>query len=155
VSADEPSPTPSAEYVDQRLKPQLAWYEARARGAKRWRHGLASVQIISTIAIPVVNVFTHSVYVSSTLAGIAALSTAFENLFGHRDHWLGYRQTAQALETLLMRFNLSLPPFDGADKHERIITEGEAILDGEGAKWAESVKQRGGASRGPSYLIGG
>lgn len=151
MCADEPSP--ATEYLERRLRPQLAWYEARALSAKHWRHGLAAVQIIATIAIPVVNVFTHSVYISSALAGVAALATAFEGLFGHQDHWLSYRQTARTLETLLLRYELNLAPFDGADKHERIVAEGEAILDGEGAKWAEGVKQRGSGPRGAGIVI--
>jgi hypothetical protein len=151
VSADEPSP--ATDYLTRRLKPQLEWYERRAASSKRWRHGLASVQIIATIAIPVVNVFTHSVYVSSSLAGIAALATAFENLFGHQDRWIVYRQTARSLETLLLRYELGLSPFDGADKDERIIAEAEAILEGEGAKWVEGVKQRGAGSRGANIVI--
>ena len=161
MTADEPSPTAprnaqtAADYLTRRLKPQLAWYEARAQSAKRWRHGLAALQIIATIAIPIVNVFTHSVYVSSFLAGIAALATAFENLYGHQDQWLAYRQTARALETLLMRYELGLPPFDGADKYDLIVAETEAVLEGEGAKWVEGVKLRGSGSRAPNIVIGG
>jgi hypothetical protein len=154
VDPNAPSPARASEYIERRAKPQLAWYERKALSAKRWRHGLAGVQIVATIAIPVVNVFTHSVYVSSSLAGIAALATAFESLYGHQENWLAYRATARALETLLMRYELTLPPFDGAHRHERIIAESEAILEGEGEKWIEGVKQRGLGSRAPNIVIG-
>jgi hypothetical protein len=154
VSGDEPSPARGEKYLDIRLRPQLQWFERRSRDAKRWGHALAAAQIVATIAIPVVNVFTHSVYVSSILAGIAALATGFENLYGHRDAWLAYRQMARALETLLLRYQLGLSPFEGADKDERLVEETEAALDNEGARWAEGVKQRGG-SRGASIVIAG
>jgi len=160
VSPDEPSlardgAATAADYLGRRLKPQLAWYERRAVSAKRWRHGLAAAQIVATIAIPVFNVFTHSIYVSSALAGIAALATAFESLFGHQDQWVAYRQTAQALEKLLIRYELSLAPYDGADKDARIVADGEAIIEGESSRWLEGVRQRGAGSHAPNVVIGG
>jgi hypothetical protein len=151
VNAEEPSPI--THYIERRLKPQLAWYEQRALTSKRWRHALASVQIVATVAIPVVNVFAHSISASSVLAGIAALATSFEGLFGHQDRWLAYRQTARALETLLLRYELGLAPYDGSDKPDRLISDAEAVLDGEGAKWAEGVKQRGAGGRAPNIFL--
>jgi hypothetical protein len=146
--------TPSADYIERRLKPQLAWYERRARTSKQWRYFLAGVQIVATILIPVVNVFTHSVYLSSALAGVAAMATAFESLFGHQDQWLAYRSTARALETLLMRFDLKLPPYDGEDRDAQLIEDAESVLEAEGANWRESVKQRASAARAPNIVIG-
>lgn len=149
----EPTAQSAADYLARRLRPQLAWYEKRARDAKRWHYGLACVQIFSTISIPVVNVFAHSVYLSSTLGGLAALATAMSSLFGHQDQWLVYRQTAGTLEALQVRYELGLDPFNGSDRHGRLIREAESVLEGEGMKWSEGVKQRGSSSRTPGVII--
>ncbi len=54
-----------------------------------------------------------------------------------------------------MRYELSLSPFDGADRYDLIVAEAEAALEGEGAKWVEGVKLRGSGSRATNIFIGG
>jgi hypothetical protein len=142
------------DYLARRLAPQLVWYEAKARWAKRWHFGLMGAQLIATTAIPVVNVLTHSIIVSSVLAGVAALAGGFAQMARHQEHWLVFRQTAGALEALRTRHEIGLPPFDGDDRHDLMIAEAEKILAGEGTQWNALVSQNVQGSMGHMTIIG-
>ena len=39
-------------YVTDRLQDQITWYDKKSQSAKRWFHGLRSVEIIAAAAIP-------------------------------------------------------------------------------------------------------
>jgi len=142
-----------AEYLEKRLKPQLEYYERESAHAKRMNRYLSAVQLTATVGIPVVNVFLHSVYASSILAGVAALATGWAQIERYQERWLTYRQTASSLDTLRLRYELSLPPLDGDDRHDRLIAEGETLLGRESAQWAEIAKQKG-APGAPTILMG-
>lgn len=150
-SAEAPKPAPSrvtaeaAEaWMERTVEPQRAWYDAKAQKAKLWHVLLSGVQLVGTAAIPVVNSITHSVTLSSLLAGAAAIATGFAQLLRHHDHWLTYRAAAGALDTLQKRYEVSLPPFDGPDRHDHFIAEADRIMGDEGGKWLEHVKKKPG-----------
>lgn len=97
--------------------------------------------MVATAAIPVINVFTHSVFTSTILAFVAAIAAGFSQLWKHHEHWLRYRATASALESLQIRYELRLPPFDGEDSHARVVEEADRLLGDEGAKWTSVLRQ--------------
>ena len=137
----------AARYIALRLKPQLAWYGARAARAKLSHHGLLGVQLVATAAIPVVNVVAHSVVASSVLAGCAAIATGFAQMLRNQEHWIAYREAARALEDLALRYDIALPPFDGDDRHQRLVAEADRILGDEATKWSDMAKRPGKAGK--------
>ncbi len=96
--------------------------------------------MVATAAIPVVNVFVKSVTASTVLAFLAALAAGFSQLWRHREHWERYRATASALESLLIRYELRLPPYDGDDAPARVIAEADRLLGEEEAKWTAAIR---------------
>ena len=148
--APEQTPRISAEiasaYMERRIKPQMAWFNKRAGDAKRWHYGLTGAQMVATSAIPVLNVFIHSVIASTVLAFVAAIAAGFGQLWKHHEHWLRYRATASALDTLQIRYELRLPPFDDEDAHAKVIEEADRLLGQEGAKWTSAIRKAGKAA---------
>lgn len=128
-------------YLDKRVKPQREWFDRRAAESKTWHFRLAAAQMICTAAIPVVNVFVKSVLASTLLAFAAALAAGFSHLWRHREHWERYRATAGALETLLARYELRLPPYDTPDAPARVIEDADSLLGVEEEKWTQAIRQ--------------
>lgn len=153
-AATRVSETTAAEYLEKRLKPQFEYYERESARAKRMHRMLAAVQLAATVGIPVINVFLHSVYASSVLAGVAALATGWAQIERFQERWLTYRQTAGSLDTLRLRYELGLPPFDGEDRHARMIEDSEDLLGHEATQWVDINRQKGGPSA-PTILMGG
>lgn len=135
------SPDAARAYLDKRVKPQQAWFDKRAADAKTWHYRLSGTQMVATAAIPVINVFTHSVIASTILAFVAAIAAGFAQLWRHHEHWLRYRASASALESLQIRYELRLPPFDGEDAHARVVEEADRLLGDEGANWTSAIRQ--------------
>lgn len=148
-------PEAAAAYVEKRLRPQLAWYEAKAKRAKTWHFGLVGTQLVATTMIPVVNAVTHSVEASTVLAAIAAIATGFTQMARHQSHWLRYRDTANGLEKTILHYELELPPFVDTDRHVQLIVHGDRLLGEEGAKWMTTVRSATGktpAAKGASPI---
>lgn len=145
-SPPSPSPSPvpadaARAYLDKRVVPQKDWFDKRAKDAKDWHFRLAAAQMVATAAIPVVNVFVKSVMASTLLAFVAALAAGFSQLWRHREHWERYRASAKALETLLIRYELRLPPYDGEDAGARVIADADRLLAEEESKWTAAIRQ--------------
>jgi len=146
--AETPSPaspavTPQAAtaYLERRVKPQQAWFDKRAGEAKTWHYRLTGAQMVATAAIPVINVFTHSVMASTILAFVAAIASGFAQLWKHHENWTRYRASAAALEALQIRYELRLPPFDGDDAHVKVIEQADRLLGEENTQWVSAVRK--------------
>jgi hypothetical protein len=139
-SAPQVSRETAQAYLDKRVKPQQLWFDKRATDAKSWHYRLTGAQMVATAAIPVINVFTHSVMASTVLAFVAAVASGFAQLWKHQEHWVRYRATASALDSLQIRYELRLPPFDGPDAPTRVIEEADRLLGDEGANWTSAIR---------------
>jgi hypothetical protein len=131
-------------YFDVRLKPQLAWYETRSRTAKRWNVGLVTTQLLTTSSIPVANALVGTSAVSTAFAALAAIATGFLQLGKFHENWVRYRSTVGALQAIKLRYELGLPPFDGEDRHARLIEEAEKAILQEGAQWSAEIAGQAG-----------
>lgn len=129
-------------YLDNRFRPQLAWFEKAAARAKQ-RHGfLSTAQLCATAAIPATNVLTQSTTASTVIAVLATIAAGLLALFGHREEWLRYRRTAAALESIKARLDAALAPFDGDDGENHFMEACEEILGGELGQWETQVRAR-------------
>jgi hypothetical protein len=137
----------AAAWIKRVVEPQRLWFDAKAEKAKFWHVALTGTQLVGTASIPVVNSLTHSVGLSSILAGMAAIATGFGQFLRHHDHWLRYRAAAAALDGLQKRYEVGLPPFDGPDRHDLFVAEADRIMGEEGGKWLESARKKPAAAR--------
>lgn len=129
-------------YLNDRFRPQLAWFERETARAKQ-RHGLlATVQLCATAVIPAVNVITQSTTASTVIAVLSTIAAGLLALFGHREEWLRYRRTAATLESIKARFDAGLAPFDGDDRENYFMETCEEVLGGELKQWESQVRAR-------------
>jgi len=143
ASLKEVNPEIAKNYLEERLQPQLAWYERRAQTAKRWSVGLISTQLVMTTSIPVANTLAGNSTVASTiLAALAALATGLQQMGKFHENWVRYRTAASSLDAIQLRYNLGLSPFDGDNRHSRLIAEGEGAMSQEGMQWSSALSAR-------------
>ena len=133
-------PARAAAYIERRLDPQIAWFEAKSVDAKRKHTVYSTTQIAATGMIPVANLLPNSSLSSTILAAIAGLAAGLAALGSHRNHWLRYRATADALHKLRLHYDLKIPPFDGDEADLHLIDEAEAIFSGEQTNWTSLVR---------------
>jgi hypothetical protein len=129
----------AASYIARCIAPQREWYDRKARNAKRLHYFFVGTQMLATTSIPFVNYMTRSLVASTSLAVIAAAATGFSQILRVQQRWIAYRSAASALEALQLHYELRLPPFDGADCHDKLIVEGDKIIGEEGAKWMSGI----------------
>jgi hypothetical protein len=129
----------AASYIARCIAPQRDWYDRKARNAKWLHYFFVGTQMLATTSIPFVNYMTRSLLASTSLAVVAAAATGFSQMLRVHQRWIAYRSAASALEALQLHYELRLPPFDGADCHDKLIVEGDKIIGEEGAKWMSAI----------------
>ncbi len=145
IPVSAPDPERAAAYIAKRLDPQIAWFEAKSRDAKRKHHGFSTAQITATGMIPVANLLPHGAVSSTVLAAVAGIATGLAALGSHQSHWQRYRATADALQKLRLHHELRVPPFDGADADLQLIEQAEALMSGEKDDWRAVAAKPAGA----------
>lgn len=142
MSASQSSPqSPGAasfnQYLEERLRPQLKWYEKRANFSKRQFMSLQSSVIVFSVLIPVVVVcepllnelgkiwlqqyLTRELPVSwsglltAILSACVTLLTGLDKLWQPQSHWFSYRANEEMLrkEEWLHRYRIG--PYQGLD----------------------------------------
>lgn len=129
-----------ASYIKNRLGPQLSWYEAKSAKAKRSLWSLSAIQFSTTAIIPVLNAVSteakEALYLSSACAAAAAIATGLIALGRFNENWVRYRRCVTSLESLKLKHEHRVAPFDGPDADSRLIELAEATIETEADQWA-------------------
>ena len=145
IAPAEPAQPSAGSYVQNRLDPQLAWYERKSAKAKQALWSLSAVQFSSTALIPLLNAFAtetkEALYLSSAFAAVAAIATGLTALGRYNENWVRYRKCATSLESLKLKHQHRVPPFDGPDADLRLIELSEATIETEADQWATQMSK--------------
>lgn len=98
------------EFLKFRWLDQILWMEKRGKKSRDWYHRLRLTSIVGGIILP--GLLTLSVNrardqtIETTLywgtfglSQVVVISTAIEQLFGHKERWIHYRRSAESLKT--------------------------------------------------------
>lgn len=144
-AADKAAEMSAATYVAKRLSPQIEWYEAKARSAKKRYWFFTVVQFAGTALVPVLNslsAFDRTfLYFSSFSAALAAFATGFIVLQRPMEHWVRYRNAATVLASLRTRHAYKTKPFDEGDADRLLIDMAEQELASENDTWAKAMRR--------------
>jgi len=128
------------DYLTDRLDPQIAWYDSKSTGAKRWYYGLSFVQLLTGTAVPVMAGFKVELTSIAVVGGAAALTTGLLSLGQWQHLWIRYRATAEALKHEKYMFLAKSGPYGGAQPAD-LAQRCESLISSEHAVWA-SLMQR-------------
>ena len=125
-------------YVEERLTPQLEWYDDQARRNKRRHYLLALLTLLMAVAIPMV--FTVPALadsgwdrtVAAALGGAVTIVTSLRWLLRHEQQWLHYRAVAEKLKHERSYAMTRSGPYAGEDGDlaARIAERVEPIVSG-------------------------
>lgn len=145
IAAGGPGQPSVGSYIQNRLDPQLAWYERKSATAKRSLWSLSAVQFSSTALIPLLNAVSaeakEALYLSSAFAAVAAIATGLTALGRYNENWVRYRKCATSLESLKLKHQHGVAPFDGPDADIRLIELTEATIETEADQWATQMSK--------------
>ena len=140
-------PIAIADYLKNRLDPQIAWYEAKSRKAKSTYWWFTIVQFAGTALVPVLNSLSafdrNFLFVSSGSAACAAFATGFLVLQRPMEHWLRYRNAATTLAGFRTRHAYQTKPFDSGDIDRLLIDMAEHEIATENDTWAVEMRRTG------------
>lgn len=152
MTADTKGPAAAAEiaiadYLKDRLDPQIDWYERKARKAKNTYWWVTIVQFAGTALVPVLNslsAFDRTfLFVSSGSAACAAFATGFLVLQRPMEHWIRYRNAATTLASYRTRHAYRTKPFDAGDIDRLLIDMAEHEIATENDTWAVEMRRMG------------
>jgi len=142
------------DYVTERLDKQIAWYDGKSTGAKRWFYSLSTIQLATGTAVPVLAAFGTAPAWLAVIGGAAALTTGLLSLGQWQHLWIRYRATAEALKHERFMFLAGSGPYAGpqpADLAQRC----ESLISSEHTVWASLMQRVQGQPQAGIHGVGG
>jgi hypothetical protein len=99
-----PSDTSSSDWLTDRLKPQIDWYDAAARRSRIGYLAIRLIALLSAAAITIVSITAWAppgwqpTWLPGILGAVIVLFESVQGLLRWRDQWLTYRATAESLK---------------------------------------------------------
>jgi hypothetical protein len=135
-----------SDYIDNRLKLQLDWYNSKSTHTKYIYYILQVVIIGVSILIPIVNVVNVAPadvplvkIASSALAGIIVGAAGINQLTKANETWIIFRSTAETLKKEYNLYMLKAGDYSDASTNEKrdrlFIERSESIMAMEGTKY--------------------
>ena len=91
-------PLSAAEYIEQRLEPEIDYYELRSAKNKRCFHLASLAAIVASALVPVLAAADFDRVVLATSGGVASVVLASLALFKWQENWLQFRGNAEGLK---------------------------------------------------------
>jgi hypothetical protein len=128
------------QYVEERLRDQIDWYERKSRSNRLWFLFLRALEIVLAAAIPLltsvikekpdVGVLLGTISVAiAVIAGVLAL-------FRFQELWIEYRATAETLKREKFMFLTRSGLYAGPGGFAALVERVETLLAAEATKWA-------------------
>lgn len=142
----------TTEYIEQRLVPQIEWYDDKAQQSKRRHHLMAGLGIVLASAIPVLVSMPFLVQrdvdrpIVAVIGGALAVLAGLRSLLRHQESWLQYRSVTEKLRKELNYALTESGPYADLDEtrlRREIVVRVEDIVSGEHEAWLSTQRQVG------------
>jgi Protein of unknown function (DUF4231) len=134
------------EYIQQRLDPQIAWYDSKSVWNQEWYKRLRFAEIIIACSLSFLVSYADSLVAIKILAGLLGVAIAviagILALFKFQENWIEYRSTCENLEREKLLFETGTEPYDTERAALDLVARAEAILSKEYATWTQRISQQ-------------
>ncbi len=144
-STSQAAPTPDSlnpsEYLSQRVRDQISWYEKKSLRNQGWFKRLRVVEIVAAAMIPFLTAIpdvTTLRYVVGSLGVLITVVAGILALFQFQERWTEYRATCEALEKEQFLFLTRAEPYAGGDGFSMFVQRIETLISKENTGWALS-----------------
>jgi hypothetical protein len=133
-----------------RIRDQIAWYDAKSQHNQRWFKLLKVCQIITAAAIPVAAGASAPAWLVGGAGALIVVLEGLQQLQQYQQNWTTYRATCERLKHEQFLFMANAGPYGVAPNPEAVLAERvESLVSQEHAAWAsqreEANKQIAGA----------
>ena len=127
-------------YLETRVEDQVKYYNLKSAVNKKRFQRLQFTSIVCGIAVPVLIGFSEQVpmfkYAAGGLSALVAIIESAQSLFKHKENWLTYRATAEALIRERFLFLSEAGHYEDKSRAFKLFVEQiESILNTENRIW--------------------
>lgn len=127
-------------FMYSRWLDQIEWMADKAKTAKKWYTILRLTTIIGGVLVPILvsinfnNQKTEEAvrWITITLSGVVAVSSAVDEFFHHGERWHHYRRTVESLKIQGWQYSQLSGVYRGSESHKQafpvFVTQVEDIL---------------------------
>jgi hypothetical protein len=135
------------EYLDQRVKDQIDWYDKKSGWHKKRFLYLKIIEMILALAIPFLTgyITTEDVGLKVTVGfiGVVVAATAgIITLFKFQENWIQYRTVAESLKHEKFLFITRSGPYKGTASFPDFVERFESYISKENSQWASYIKPK-------------
>ena len=129
-------------YVDERIRPRIVWYDARAVACKRIHIALQYFTAAASITLVVlIDVEAVSRLTLALIAAAVAFATMVERIGQFGDKWHLYRSAYEGLESEVRLFRHNAGPYRGTEDERLLVERTESLLAVERTQWLSVLKR--------------
>ena len=133
------------EYIEQRLKDQINWYDNKSQFNQKWFKRLRILEIVSAALIPfLAGIGATTPYyqlIIGILGVVIAVSAGASSIYKFHENWIEYRTTAETLKHELYLFDTKCPPYDGDDAFCKLTQRIESLISKENTRWSRHTEK--------------
>ena len=132
-----------AQYLEQRIDDQIAWYGSKSRRNKACYRTLRIISIIIALSIPILTGFIGKAHdellkvVISIAGALVALLEGLLSLYKFQENWIQYRATAESLKHHRFLFMTSAAPYHESGAFSLFVQQAEALMANERMSWVQ------------------
>ena len=129
---------PPAEYLSKRVEQYVAWYDAKAVGAKASYLQNRAASVVGGALVPVlVNIsLPYISYLTTALSLVVVVLVSLESVYHYREQWKNYRSTEQYLNREKFLYLAGEGPYKKMEQRDAFILfveRVEAAIESENA----------------------
>lgn len=133
------------QYLQERLEPQIDWYDSKSLRNQRIFKRLRMVEIVAAALIPLISgamlsdprFQLISAIIIALLGVTIAITAGFLSLGQHQEHWIEYRTTCESLKKEKFLFQTGVEPYNGETAFALLVQRVETLVSKENTNWAQ------------------
>jgi len=130
------------DYVENRYKPQMDWYNKKSILNKRLAHLFQIIVIVFSAVVPVLaslNIREWTIWLSASVAILVGIF----NYCKFEEKWHNYRTTCETMKKEKHFFDTKVNGYENVKEPEKIFVERiESLISKENTKWLSIVKDK-------------
>ena len=127
-------------YINERLEPQIKWYDTKSQLSQKWFKSLRVTEIACAAIIPFIAGFSDNILYGQVIIGclgvIIAICAGLSGLYKYQENWLIYRTTCETLKHEKYLFLTSCKPYNNDGAFNMFVERIEGLLSKENSQWS-------------------
>ena len=134
-----------SDYLQQRLQPEIQWYDQKSARNKRWFYFFRISTIVISAGLVFMGYFSNMYGWAVGLIGILIIIIeALDSVCKPQEKWINYRTTAESLKHEREMFASKAGAYAGMSDDQLLTERCESLISREHSTWIDQAKQKKG-----------